>query len=1380
MLRQMMITLLTVAALATAVAAADDLEQGFAQPPASARPWVYWFPLSGNLTKEGITADLEAMQRAGIGGVLYMEVDQGAPKGPADFAGPLWRELFQHACREADRLGLQLNINNDAGWCGSGGPWITPEMSMQRVVWTETVVEGPTRFDGTLAKPPAVRDFYRDIAVLAMPAPDAKARIPNIQGKASFKVRHFPPQPAHFRSLPADAVIPHKRIVELTAEMSPDGKLAWDVPPGQWLILRLGHTTTGKDNHPAPESGRGLECDKFSKAAAETHFNALVGRLIAENQPLAGQGKVFVSTHVDSWEVGSQNWTPRMRQEFQKRRGYDLWPFLPVFTGRVVDSLEVSERFLWDLRQTVSDLIVENYAGHLRTLANRHGLRLSIEAYGEPADDMTYAGRADEPMSEFWSWSKFGAAASCTEMASAAHTYGKRILGAEAFTATNTEKWQGYPGNIKDLGDWAFCEGVNRFVFHRYAAQPWTNRSPGMSMGPWGLHYERTQTWWQQSKAWHEYLARCQYLLQQGLFVADVCYLQPEGAPRRFVPPPATSVAPYTRGGYNFDGCTPEVVLTRMHVADGRIVLPDGMSYRVLVLPQVETMTPALLGKVGELIRAGATVFAPSRAEKSPGLSNYPACDAQVRQLAGEIWGDGPAPAELTERRLGRGRLIWGGRLSPKPTAESDGPPRLDRAQWIWRKEGNPAAAVPPGTRYFRRLVTLDDDSRIQSARLAMTADNAFECWVNGRRVGAGDRFDRLYLMNVAPALKPGTNVVAVAATNGAEAPNPAGLIGLLTIRLQDGRKLEVATDKSWEAARKVAGDWRSATAADGWATAMELGPCGMAPWGEPEFMPPVRDVFPDATVIHAWLTGAGVPPDFNAAHPLRYIHRRIGDADVYFVANGSDQRFQTTCTFRVAGKQPELWHPETGRIAALPFYHERNGCTDVLLDFGPTESVFIVFRRPGRAADRLVSVRRDGRELLRLDPPATSPNARAITNSFTIVAWVKPDADTLLPPESSEGVTAYTAGRNDVLFPPPGHEVWGEGDAGVGFAVGRNGICVHEHGADHFPAVLVYPAPITGWTHVAVVYRDGVPSLYVGGKLVRTGLKSRFVVHPGVRVPHTRPVAPFQGQRAGLRQFDHALGGAEIAELAKAVPNPAAAGDEPVVDLVRGEIHQPGTYVLTTADGRSRQIKVADLPAPVEISGPWEVGFDPRWGGPEKVTFDKLEDWSKRPEDGIRFYSGTAVYRKTLHLDPAIERASTEGGSPTAGPGRVYLDLGNVAVMAQVKLNGKDLGVLWKPPYRVDLTDAAKAGENTLEIDVVNLWINRQIGDEQLPEDSDRNPNGTLKRWPDWLIEGKPSPTGRFTFTSWRLWKKDDPLQPSGLLGPVTLQTAVRFNPQP
>ncbi len=198
-------------------------------------------------------------------------------------------------------------------------------------------------------------------------------------------------------------------------------------------------------------------------------------------------------------------------------------------------------------------------------------------------------------------------------------------------------------------------------------------------------------------------------------------------------------------------------------------------------------------------------------------------------------------------------------------------------------------------------------------------------------------------------------------------------------------------------------------------------------------------------------------------------------------------------------------------------------------------------------------------------------------------------------------------------------------------------------------------------------------------------------------------------------------------------------------------------------ASGQRRTIKVDNVPAPFQLVGPWEVGFDTKWGGPKRVIFPQLQDWAQRPENGIRHYSGKASYQKRFTWDLSSQ---TDPRNST-----LILDLGKVAVMAEVRLNGKDLGILWKPPFRVDVTDTIKSGENLLEVKVVNLWINRMIGDEQLPEDSQRNANGTLKAWPQWVNEGKSSPAGRYTFTSWRLWKKDSPLVESGLLGPVVIQ---------
>jgi hypothetical protein len=687
-----------VALSAATTHAGDPLARAFADPPASARPWVYYFIMDGNLTREGLTADFEAMKAAGIGGMIIMEVNVGIPQGPVKFMSAEWRRLFKHAVVEAERLGLQITLNAGPGWTGSGGPWVKPEQSMQHLVASAVEVSGPATFNAALPRPTprpayfgeanlppellkAKNAFYEDVAVLAVPKTDNAQRIADIDEKALY-LRHpyssrpgtkaFLPAPATFPAWPAARAVAADRVVDLTPRLAADGRLTWEVPGGEWTLLRFGRTSTGANTRPAPAPGVGLECDKFDQAALDAHFDAFVGALLREigpRKPSAEAG--WKMLHIDSWEMGAQNWSAAFREEFRRRRGYDLLRYLPALTGRVVESLEVSERFLWDLRQTAQELVIENHAQHLRDLGRRHGFGLSIEPYDmNPCADMSLGAVADVPMCEFWLYG-FNTFFSVLEAASTAHTCGRPVVAAEAFTSTEIESWQAHPVSMKALGDWAFCAGVTRIVFHRYQHQPWLNRRPGMTMGSIGVHWERTQTWWDMVGTYHKYLARCQFMLRQGLSVADVCYLVAEGAPQVFRPPAsATRGHPPDRLGYSFDAIAPEVLLERMSVRDGKLVLPDGMSYRVLVLPERDTMTPGLLRKVSRLVAEGATVIGP-RPLKSPGLAGYPGCDDEVRRLAEESWGDCDG-LTTKEHSHGKGRVFWSRGSPPAPGQEPE------------------------------------------------------------------------------------------------------------------------------------------------------------------------------------------------------------------------------------------------------------------------------------------------------------------------------------------------------------------------------------------------------------------------------------------------------------------------------------------------------------------------------------------------------------------------------------------------------------------------------------------------------------------------------------------------------------------------------------
>ncbi|MEI6653355.1 MAG: glycosyl hydrolase [Verrucomicrobiota bacterium] len=964
-------------------AGGDGLQNQFANPPDTARMWTWWFWLGDKVDKASLTADLEAYKAQGMGGVTVYSISGPGveTKGP-NYMSPEWRELFKHTVTEADRLNLGVSAMLCSGW-NAGGPWIQPAQACKRHVSAELVLTGPQHFTGKLPQPKADPRFYQDLAVQAFPlnpAAPARRTVPPCKtlddsfgdsiGTPIGNICAAPlkPLPA---AAPGTAIDP-AGIIELSARCGTDGTLDWEVPPGQWKVLRTGYTLTGKMTSWSSPTGNGLEADPLDAAAMDFQFANAAAPLIEDAGSLVG--KVFRSVQIDSWETNLPNWSSGFMADFKTIRGYDPRPYLPALAGQIVGDSALTDRFLYDYRRVVADCVAENYFGRLSTLAAAKGLLQQSEAGGVctpkvmALDALKNLGRCAIPMGEFWqdgTWVESNQNKNGKQTAAAAHVYGKPIAAAEAFSSF--VHWVDSPASLKPTADRAFCEGLNQFFIFSSATHT-GDGAPGTEFCA-GTHFNRKITWWNQARSFTDYVARCSHLLQQGLFAADVLFYNGDGCPN-FVSP--KHIDPALGPGYDYDVCNTEVILTRLAVKDGTIVLPDGMNYRLLVLPESTTMPLAVLRKLKDLVAAGMTLIGPPPVQ-APGLTDYPGCDKEVRALAAELWGGeivehrtskeeygtrtDTASAAVIDRRVGKGRVIWG--LSPRQILLRDG-------------------------------VTPD---------------------------------------------------------------------------------LEVA------------------------------GP---------------KDAFVD------------------------WIHRGVGGAEIYFLANRKDRPEKVACSFRVAGKVPELWDPVTGMTRDAAGYAMADGRTNVPLEFSPNGSMFVVFRVP----------------------------------------------------------------------------------ASVSAAGGSN-------------------------------------------------------------FPDFKPLQ--------------------------------------------------------------------------ELAGPWSVAFDPLWGGPLAVSFEQLVSWTRRPEDGIRYYSGTATYRKVFDLAPEVgggldrgQRTELRGQKTEIKENkslvpRLLLDLGGVRELAEVRLNGKTLGTVWTAPWQLDITDALKPMRNELEIRVTNLWPNRLIGDAALPAEK------------------------RLTSTN-ITFKKNQALSESGLLGPVRI----------
>ncbi|MDI3321161.1 glycosyl hydrolase [Pinibacter soli] len=806
--------------------------QLFAQTDTSfSRPWVFWYWMQGAVSKEGITADLQAMKASGIGGAYLMPIQSPGEKPLVDTPtiqlSPRWWQMVNFAFKEAKRLGLQIGMHYSDGFALGGGPWIKPEMSMQKIVSVDTIVEGNAAFNAILPKPQYNENYYHDIKILAYPTPhdadiSTRSTVPvvttNIEGanaqllvkrgnKEGVKsdkpcwIQYSFQQPFTCRSIlittggnnyqshrlkievsddgtnfrfvtqltpprhgwqDTDAPVTHviepvtakyfrftydkegtepgsedldaakwkpvlklnglelfgkpqinqyegktgevwrislpttsqqvsdamcvqlSSIVDLSKFVDADGRLQWKVPAGKWTILRIGHTSTEHTNATGG-GGKGLECDKFNVDAIKLQFDNWFGAVYKNtDQGLAQQVlKVF---HVDSWECGSQNWSSNFAAEFAKRRGYDMMRYLPVMTGVPVESADVSERFLRDVRQTIVDLIGDKFYATLAKLSHEKGCLFTAESVAPTmtSDGMLHYKYVDIPMGEFWLRSPtHDKPNDMLDAISAAHIYKKRIIQAEGFTELRMA-WDEHPAMLKSLLDRNYALGINRMVYHVFAHNPWLDRKPGMTLNSVGLYFQRDQTWWKPGAAWVEYAIRCQKLLQRGVPVADVAVFTGEEIPRRSILPerliytlpgvmgkdefereekrlqnvgvpvkempasvwstnisePKDWVNPLN--GYAYDCINVDALLTA-EVKNGRIALPGGAIYRVLVIPSKHPMLTdgtimslPVAKHILQLVKQGANILLPDGLKETTGLASSKD-DAVLKSILDEI-----------------------------------------------------------------------------------------------------------------------------------------------------------------------------------------------------------------------------------------------------------------------------------------------------------------------------------------------------------------------------------------------------------------------------------------------------------------------------------------------------------------------------------------------------------------------------------------------------------------------------------------------------------------------------------------------------------------------------------------------------------------------
>ncbi|WP_235906511.1 glycosyl hydrolase [Ginsengibacter hankyongi] len=650
----------------------DVLNKGFAVTPSESRLRCYWWWLNSMVTQESITHDLEQMKANGYGGASIVDagssnytVAKKTKAGPV-FMSPAWMELYKFAIKEAQRLGIELSVNVQSGW-NPGGPTITPDLALKKLVYSDTMIAGGKKVSVKLPQP-EMNLLYKDILVQAFQQP--KTNLPLKDSAIKFwalksfnrgfgAMGTYPLYKLREEYPGADQLtgLKKNKIINLTGNFK-NGVLTWDMPAGEWTIIRYGWTCTGAMTSTTSEGWGGLSLDHLNPDAFKKFSHDVILPLINAAQSV-GNSLHFLQT--DSWEMGNVGWTNNFPADFKKFRGYDLTPWLPVLAGRVVESAEESGRFLHDYRKTIGDCIAAYHYQLFSDLAHKHGLGIHPESGGPhsaPVDALKVMAISDFPQGEFWATAnthrvKDDERLSVKQSACVAHTNGKRFVAAEGPTSIGPQ-WERAPKDLKSNIDRVFCSGVNRIVWHTFTSSGKEFGIPGNEYFA-GTHLNPNVTWWKQAGNFIGYLDRCSYMLSKGLFVADALYYYGDDVPNFvFLKEDVKDLG----FGYDWDKCSKDVLLKRASVKNKKLFLPDGMNYRVLVLPSEKAIDLSVLLKVELLVKQGLTVIGP-RPERATGLTNYPASDQEVKAIASRMWG-GIDGATITENNYGKGRVVFG------------------------------------------------------------------------------------------------------------------------------------------------------------------------------------------------------------------------------------------------------------------------------------------------------------------------------------------------------------------------------------------------------------------------------------------------------------------------------------------------------------------------------------------------------------------------------------------------------------------------------------------------------------------------------------------------------------------------------------------------